>query len=232
MLASPVLGRVRAQDFSLVTEVFPYCPSLHRLQLEMLNSLPLGGPYETLKSELIGIINVPLCIYAIIAAFFSWSLAWGLLLLPVAYVLFTASAARASKLEHIAELSEIANAMLRRWHHYYLHPTLCATCRAVGLAAPVVGIIGCFYGSCLGLGLGVGICLVTFKIVPVFNAHDLLCNPIYRQAHEEVTAFISQKLEDAGAATSPYASSDSAARDRQETKWSGAKHQALGANKR
>jgi hypothetical protein len=196
----------------------------------MLNSLPLGRPYQALKSELIGIINVLLCIYAIIAAFFSWSLAWGLLLLPVAYVLFTASAARASKLEHIAELSENANAMLRTWHHYYLHPTLCATCRAVGLAAPVVGIIGCFYGSCLGLGLGVGICLVTFKIAPVFNADDLLRNPIYRQAHEEVTAFISQKLEDAGAATSPHAPSESAAPDRQETECRGAERQAPKVN--
>ena len=176
---------------------------------------------------MIEIVNMLLCISAVMAGFFSWSIVWGLLLFPFAYLLFIASANRAAKLEHIAELSDNANAMLRKWHHYYLHPTLCATCRAVGFAAPIIAIIGCFYGSYLGLAFGVAICLVTFSIAPVFNPTNSLANPIDRQAHEEVTAFISQKLEDAmvGTVSSPCVAPESAARDRQKPEWSGAQHE-------
>jgi hypothetical protein len=193
----------------------------------MRNSLPLGGSYQHLKCEIIEIINMLLCISAIIAAFFSRSIAWGLLLFPFAYLLFTAFATRSAKLKHIAELSHNANVMLQKWHHYYLHPTLCAACRAVGLVAPVVAIIGYFYGSYLGLPFGVAICLLTFNIAPVFNPTNSLRSPIDRLAHEEVTAFISQKIEDAmvGAATSPYVVPESAARDRQKTGWSEAQHE-------
>ena len=69
-------------------------------------------------------------------------------------------------------------------------------------------IIGRFYGSYLGLAFGVAICLLTFNFVPGFfpNPTSSLRNPIDRQAHEEVIAFINQKLEDTmgEAATSPY----------------------------
>ena len=67
-------------------------------------------------------------------------------------------------------------------------------------------IIGCFYGSYLGLAFGVAICLLTLYMAPVFNPTHALRSPIDRQAHEEVIAFINQKLEDTmgEAATSPY----------------------------
>jgi hypothetical protein len=154
---------------------------------------------------MIQMINMLLCISAVIAAFFSRSIAWGILLFPFAYLLFTAFATRSAKLKHIAELSDNANAMLKWWHHYYLHPGFCVACRAVGLSAPAVAIIGCFYGSYFGLAFGIAICLLTFNLAPVFNPTNSLRHPIDRQAHEEVIAFINQKLEDpmSEAATPP-----------------------------
>ena len=163
----------------------------------MRNSLWLGGSDSHPGTEMIQMINMLLCISAIIAAFFSRSIAWGILLLPFAYLLFTAFATRSAKLKHIAEFSDNGNAMLQKWHHYYLHPALCVACRAVGLSAAAVAIIGCFYGSYLGLAFGVAICLLTFNLAPVFDPTNSLRNPIDRQAHEEVIAFINQKLEDA-----------------------------------
>ena len=165
----------------------------------MRDSLSLGGSYHHLESEIVQVINMLLCISAVIAAFFSRFIAWGLLLFPFAYLLFTAFTNRSAKLKHIPELSEKANAMLRTWHHYYLRPALCVASRAVGLSAPVVAIIGCFHDSYLGLPFGVAICLLTFNLAPVFNPTNSLRNPIDRQAHEEVIAFINRKLVDAAA---------------------------------
>ena len=151
-----------------------------------------------------------LCISAVVIAFFSPAVAWGILLVPIAHLLITASTTRSIKLGHISELSGNANMMLRRWHHYYLHPCFCTAARAVGFSAPAVAIIGCFSGFYLGLPLGVGICLLTLYIVPVFNPAYALRNPIDRQAHEELIAFIDNRSEDRSSetATSNYLVAD------------------------
>ncbi len=152
-----------------------------------------------------------LCISAVVVAFFSRAVAWGILLLPIAHLLVTAFATGSAKLRHIPELSGNANAMLRRWHCYYLRPCFCTAARAVGFAAPAVAIIGCFHGFYLGLPLGVAICLLTLYLAPVFNPSYALRNPIDRQAHEEVIAFMNNRPEDGSseAATSSYLVADS-----------------------
>jgi len=172
----------------------------------MRDSLSLGGSSAHPENEKIQIINILLCISAIIAAFFSRSLAWGVLLLPFAHLLFTAFAIRSAKPGRIPELSDNANVMLQKWHLHYLHPDFCAASRAVALTAAVIAIVGFCYGFYVGLAFGVTICLLTFSLVPVFNPNSSMSNPIDRQAHEEVIAFINQKLEDAlsEAAMSPY----------------------------
>ena len=159
----------------------------------MHNPLSLDSSDFPLRNDTIQLINMLLCISAIIAAFFSRFIAWGILLLPFAYVLFTAFATRPDKLKNIAELSDNAKVMLQNWNHYYLHPGLCAACRAVGLTAPVVAIIGCFHGSYLGLAFAVAICLLTFNVAPVFDPTNSLRDPIDRQAHEEVIALVNQR---------------------------------------
>ncbi len=152
-----------------------------------------------------------LCVSAVVVAFFSRAVAWGILLVPIAHLLVTASATGSAKLGHISELSGNANVMLRRWHHYYLHPCFCTAARAVGFSAPAVAIIGCFYGFYLGLPLGVGICLLTLYLAPVFNPTFVLRNSIDRQVHEEVIAFINNGLENVSseAATSSHLAADS-----------------------
>ncbi|HEY5768839.1 MAG TPA: hypothetical protein VIS71_03245 [Terrimicrobium sp.] len=146
-----------------------------------------------------------LCVSAVVIAFFSPAIAWGLLLLPIAHLLVTAFAAGSASLRNVPELSAKANAMMRRWHHYYFRACFCTAARAVGFAAPAVAIIGCFHGLYLGLPLGFGICLLTFYLAPVFNPTSALRNPIDRQAHEEVIAFINNRREDGSteSATSP-----------------------------
>jgi hypothetical protein len=152
-----------------------------------------------------------LCVSAVVVAFFSRAVAWGILLVPIAHLFVTASATRTAKLGHISELSGNANVMLRKWHHYYLHPCFCTAARAVGFSAPAVAIIGCFYGFSLGLPLGVGICLLTLYLAPVFNPTFALRNSIDRQAHEEIIAFINNGLENVSseAATPPHPAADS-----------------------
>lgn len=151
-----------------------------------------------------------LCISAVVVAFFSRPVAWGILLLPIAHLFVTAFATGSAKLAHIPELSGNANVMLRSWHHYYLHPCFCTAARAVGFSAPAVAIIGCFYGFYLGLPLGVAICLLTLYLAPVFNPTSALRNPIDRQAHEEVIAFINNRPQDGASevATSPHLFAD------------------------
>jgi hypothetical protein len=162
----------------------------------MRDSNSSGGSGPRSENEIIQIGGMLLCISAVVVAFFSRAVAWGILLLPIAHLLVTAVATGSAKLEHIRELSGNANVMLQRWHHYYLHPCFCTAARAVGFAAPAVAIIGCFHGFYFGLPLGVGICLLTLYIAPVFDPSYALRNPIDRQAHEEVIAFINNRPED------------------------------------
>jgi hypothetical protein len=176
----------------------------------MRDSHSSGGSGPRSENEIIQIGSMLLCISAVVVAFFSRAIAWGILLLPIAHLLVTAFANGSAKLGQIPELSGNANVMLRRWHHYYLHPCFCTAARAVGFSAPAVAVIGCFYGFYLGLPLGVAICLLTLYAAPVFNPTHALRNPIDRQAHKEVIAFINNRPEDgtSDSTTTPYLVAD------------------------
>ena len=140
----------------------------------MRDSHSSGGSGPRSENEIIQIGSMLLCTSAVVVAFFSRAVAWGILLLPIAHLLFTAFATGSAKLGPIPELSGNANVMLRRWHCYYLRPCFWTAARAVGFAAPAVAIIGCFYGFYLGLPLGVAIFLL-ISTSPRFSTQSTRC---------------------------------------------------------
>jgi hypothetical protein len=87
---------------------------------EMRDSHSSGGSDPRSENEIIQIGSMLVCISAVVVAFFSRAIAWGILLLPIAHLLVTAFATGSAKLRDIPELSGNANIMLRRWHSYYL----------------------------------------------------------------------------------------------------------------
>ena len=132
----------------------------------MRNLLTLDEFSTRSESEKIEMINIALCISAIIAAFFSGPLAWGFLLLPLAYLLFAGVSIRSAKPGRIPGLSDDANLVLQKWRFHYLRPDLCVVSRALRLAAVIVAILGCFYGFYLGLVFGIAVCLLTYGLGP------------------------------------------------------------------
>jgi hypothetical protein len=147
------------------------------------------------ESDTIETINIALCISAIVTAFFSRPLAWGFLLLPFAYLLFAGVSIRSAKPRRIPGLSDDANWVLQKWRFHYLHPDLCVVSGAVRLAAVIVAILGCFYGFYLGLVFGVAVCFLTFGLVPVFDPNRSMHDPMHCRGHEEVIAYIGERLE-------------------------------------
>jgi hypothetical protein len=166
---------------------------------KMRNLLTLEEFSTRSESEKIEMINIALCISAIIAAFFSGPLAWGFLLLPLAYLLLAGVSIRSAKPGRIPGLSDDANLVLQKWRFHYLRPDLCVVSRALRLAAVIVAILGCFYGFYLGLVFGIAVCLLTFGLVPAFDPNRSMHDPMDCRSHEEVIAFISQRLENESA---------------------------------
>jgi len=161
----------------------------------MRNYLAPGYSSSQLESDRIEMISVLLGIAAIVTAFFSRPLAWAVLMLPLAHLVLTGLPIRSAKPLRIPELSDNANFVLQKWRFHYLHPALCAASRTISVAAVVVAILGCFFGFYIGLVFGVTICLLAFRLIPVFNPNSSMHTTRDCQGHEEVIAFIGQKLE-------------------------------------
>lgn len=140
----------------------------------------------------VGCLTYALALAAVITAFFSPALAWGLLLLPVGVILFFWLSVRMEKARPLAEVSPDANELLRKFGHYYYHPSagteFSSSASAVGMSSIAVATIGLFRGFWWGLPFAILVYFLTGLLARQFNPTHFLTDDRERAAHEEIIA--------------------------------------------
>jgi len=144
------------------------------------------------------ILVVPLCIVAIVAAFFSTMWSWILIATAIAILIFSLMAVKLPKWKDIPELSEEANAMFKKYGHFYtwsfaarLHSS---SASAVQFAAIIVAIINAFHSFWWGIPAAIVLWFVMAFVARAFNPTHFIRDPMERLAHQEVLDYIRKKM--------------------------------------
>jgi hypothetical protein len=136
------------------------------------------------------IITVIISLIAIGMAFFAPLGAWALLSVP-AFILFMLNVANKNReWTFVPELSSSANDMIQKYGHYYAQPfasrDFSASASTLALVGVVIGIIGLFHASFLGLGLAIVNYLVMGYLSKSFNPTVKFADIDEELAHEEI----------------------------------------------
>lgn len=138
---------------------------------------------------------------AVVAAFFSPAAAWGILILPVCFVLLMAASVKGQKWKNVPELSSTANALLQRHGHFYAMPhasrNFSSASSGIQFAAAAIAIIGAVRGTWWGILLAAVLwfvmAAVARKLNPTVFLEDPAADPAERAAHNEIIEFISSE---------------------------------------
>jgi hypothetical protein len=145
---------------------------------------------------MVQIIAIMISFAAIVAAFFSPTIAWAVLVFPVTMLLLTLLAMKQKRWKHIPELSDSANALLQKYGHFYSMPfagrDYSSAASTLLFAGVIIGVIGTFKLFWWGITIAAGNYLVMGVVSKAFNPTSFLTDPEEQLAHEEIISFISK----------------------------------------
>lgn len=148
-------------------------------------------------SAMIWFVSIVFGIAAIVTAFFHPVLAWGVLALPLGWILLMWLALRSKRVRPLPELSSAANELLRKFGHYYAHPFAGAAysgaASGVTMASMAVAAIGAFKGFWWGLGVGAVFYVISAFLARQFNPANFLVDDLERAAHDELVTAIQRR---------------------------------------
>lgn len=139
------------------------------------------------------------CAIAVTASYFNTSMGLALLALPSLGVAIPALAAlKTARWEHVPELSPQANALLKKYGHFYSMPfgsaDFASAANVVCVSAVLIGLWGLARGAYWNLLLALA-CAVAMRTVGArLRPTGVLRRPGNRAAHEEVTNWIVARL--------------------------------------
>jgi MFS family permease len=146
----------------------------------------------------LAILVVPLCIGAIVAAFFSTMWSWILIATAIAILLFLLIAVKLPKWKDIPELSEEANAMFKKYGHFYTWSDAARLCSssasAVQFAAIIVVIINAFHSFWWGIPVAIVLWFIMAFVARAFNPTHYIRDPMEQLAHQEVLEYMRKKM--------------------------------------
>ena len=135
---------------------------------------------------------------AIITGIFSVLWGWIILCFPIIFVLIILLTVKVKRWKDIPELSERANQLFQRYGHYYTMSfagrDFSSSASTLMFAGAAIAVIGAFKGFYWGIGLGAMNWLVMGFVAKAFNPTIFLTDPLDKMAHEDIIAYIKQKM--------------------------------------
>lgn len=153
------------------------------------------------------LITIILVIVAVVVTFTSPVAGWILYVIPTLFLWLTISVARKTwKWPEITELSARANAMIKKYGHFYNYPyasrSASAAASALTLAAIPMAIINLFQGFWWGALFAIVGYILTSRVAWQFNPTQFINDSakkgvtdamVDKEAHEEVIDYIMKK---------------------------------------
>lgn len=144
------------------------------------------------------ILVVPLCIGAIVTAFYSTMWSWILIATSIAILLLSLMVIKMAKWKDIPELSKEANVMFKKYGHFYTMPDAArlhsSSASAVQFVGVIVAIINTFRSFWWGIPAAIVLWFIMALIASAFNPTHYIRGSIEQLAHQEVLEYIQKKM--------------------------------------